>query len=89
MPAQVDLVLITRKGCHLCEAAEADLARVVARFTALNPDKPYTVEVMDVDSDPELHQRFSEELPVLLLNGEQVAFFRIDVERVLEKLGSL
>lgn len=89
MPAQVDLVLITRKGCHLCEAAEADLARVVAGFTALNPDKPYTVEVMDVDSDPELNQRFSEEVPVLLLNGEQVAFFRIDVERVLEKLGSL
>jgi glutaredoxin len=89
MPAQVELVLITRKGCHLCEAAEADLARVIAGFTALNPDKPYTVEVMDVDSDPELRQRFSEEVPVLLLNGEQVAFFRIDVERVLEKLGSL
>lgn len=89
MPAQVDLVLITRKGCHLCEAAEADLARVVAGFTALNPDKPYTVEVIDVDSDPQLLQRFSEEVPVLLLNGEQVAFFRIDVERVLEKLGSL
>jgi hypothetical protein len=89
MATKADLRLITRKGCHLCEAAEADLARVIAAFTALNPDKPYTVEVLDVDSDQELLDRFSEEVPVLLLNDEQVAFFRIDVERVIARLGSL
>lgn len=89
MATKADLKLITRKGCHLCEAAEADLARVIAGFTALNPDKPYTVEVLDVDSDQELLDRFSEEVPVLLLNDEQVAFFSIDVERVIAKLGSL
>lgn len=89
MAVQVDLKLITRKGCHLCEAAEADLARVIAGFTALNPDKPFTVEVLDVDADPKLYQRFSEEVPVLLLNDEQVAFFQIDVERVMARLNSL
>ena len=89
MAQQAELTLITRQGCHLCEEASNDLARLLARFTELHPDKPYTVEVLDVDSDPELRDKYSEEVPVLLLNGEQVSFFRIDVERVLAKLATL
>lgn len=89
MAYEAQLTLITRQGCHLCEEASNDLARLLARFTELHPDKPYTVEVVDVDSDPTLLEEYSEEVPVLLLNNEQVSFFRIDVERVLGKLASL
>lgn len=89
MAQQAELTLITRQGCHLCEEASNDLARLLARFTELHPDKPYTVEVLDVDSDPDLLNKYSEEVPVLLLNGEQVSFFRIDVERVIERLAKL
>jgi glutaredoxin len=89
MVHQAELTFITRQGCHLCEEASNDLARLLARFTELHPDKPYTVDVVDVDSDPELRDKYSEEVPVLLLNGEQVSFFRIDVERVLAKLAKL
>ena len=86
MVHQAELTLITRQGCHLCEEASNDLARLLARFTELHPDKPYTVDVVDVDADPVLRDKYSEEVPVLLLNGEQVSFFRIDIERVLAKL---
>jgi glutaredoxin len=89
VPYYAELTLITRQGCHLCEDASNDLARVIARFTELHPDKQYSVEVIDVDSDPELIVRYSEEVPVLLLNGKQVSFFRIDVERVLDQLENL
>ena len=89
MALQAELTLITRQGCHLCEEAANDLATVVAMFSALNPDKPYVVEVLDVDSDSSLKERYSEEVPVLLLNGEQIAFFRIDVDRVLARLEAL
>ena len=89
MAHYAELTLITRQGCHLCEEASNDLARLLARFTELHPDKPYTVDVVDVDSDPVLRDKYSEEVPVLLLNGEQVSFFRIDVERVLAKLAKL
>ena len=65
------------------------MARLLARFTELHPDKPYTVDALDVDSDSELISKYSEEVPVLLLNGEQVSFFRIDIERVLAKLQNL
>ena len=83
---QIQLTLVTRQGCHLCEVAEADLARAVAAFTALNPDKPYTIDVLDVDADEQLKAKYSEEVPVLLLNGYQIAFFQIDVDRVLKRL---
>jgi glutaredoxin len=86
MAVQLELVLITRQGCHLCEEAANDLAKVVAMFSALNPDKPYTVELVDVDSSEDLRAKYSDEVPVLLLNGQQIAFFQIDVDRVLRKL---
>ena len=89
MPYYAELTLITRQGCHLCEEASNDLARVIARFTELHPDKQYSVEVIDVDSDPELSSRYSEEVPVLLLNGKQISFFRIDIDRVLAQLENL
>ena len=89
MAQKAELTLITRQDCHLCEEASNDLARLLARFTDLHPDMPYTVEVLDVDSDPELLNQYSEEVPVLLINGEQVSFFRIDVDRVLARLTSL
>ncbi|MFY8050431.1 MAG: glutaredoxin family protein [Aquiluna sp.] len=84
--AQIHLTLITRQGCHLCEVAEGELARVVAAFSELNPDKPYTVELLDVDSAEDLKVQYSEEVPVLILNGEQIAFFQIDADRVLKRL---
>jgi len=89
MAITAHLTLITRQGCHLCDEASNDLARLLARFTELHPDKPYTVDVVDVDADSELISKYSEEVPVLLLNGEQVSFFRIDIERVLAKLQNL
>lgn len=89
MAVPIQLTLITRQGCHLCDEAANDLAGVVARFSALNPDKPYSIDLLDVDADPDLKAKFSEEVPVLLLNGEQIAFFRIDQERVLAKLEAL
>ncbi len=89
MPYYAELKLITRQGCHLCEEASNDLARVIARFTELHPDKEYSVDVVDVDSDPELISKYSEEVPVLLLNGKQISFFKIDIERVLAQLENL
>jgi hypothetical protein len=74
--------MISRSGCHLCDVAEDALARVIGRFSAEYPDVGYQVERLDVDSDQELLAQYSDEVPVLLLNGRQLAFWRIDEERV-------
>jgi len=86
---KIKLELITRQGCHLCDEAQDALAGVIARFNIENPSVSYTVETIDIDPSPELLAKYSEEVPVLLLNGEQISFFRIDADRVLTKLREL
>ena len=74
MAKPIEIKLVIRQGCHLCVAAESDLARVIARFAAEYPDREFSVEVVDI-SDYEDLQRFSEEVPVLLIDSKQVSSF--------------
>ena len=81
----IELTLIGRQGCHLCEVAQGDLAQVIARFAAEHPDAQYAINDLSIDDDPSFAQ-YTDEVPVLLLNGKQVAFWRIEQERVLALL---
>ena len=85
---RIQITMIVRTGCHLCVTAEAALARVLGRFNAEHPDAEYNVTLTDI-SDQVDYQRFTDELPVLLINGEQVAFWRIDEDRVFGKLSQI
>jgi glutaredoxin len=85
----IQLELITRQGCHLCDQAQDALAGVIARFSIEHPSVSYTVETVDIDQNPKLLAKYSDEVPVLLLNDEQIAFFRIETDRVLAKLKDL
>ncbi|WP_345265679.1 glutaredoxin family protein [Nocardioides nanhaiensis] len=64
----------TRAGCHLCEEAQAVVARVCAELGER------FVEV-DVDTDPELRERYGEEVPVTLVDGRQHDYWRVDEQR--------
>ena len=63
--APIEATLFSRAGCHLCEAAEAELRR-------LQPGLPHRVQVVDVDADPQLAARYGERVPVLLLGGLEI-----------------
>ena len=89
MTSKIRLQLITRQGCHLCDEAQDVLAGVIARFSNEHPSVSYTVETIDIDRSPELLAQYSDEVPVLLLNEDQISFFRIDADRVLMKLKTL
>jgi hypothetical protein len=84
----IDIRLIGRSGCHLCEVAQGDLASVIARFAAEYPAVEYVVEDLDIDQNPQF-AHFTDEVPVLLVNGEQVAFWRIEQDRVFAQLEKL
>jgi len=73
--------LLTRSGCHLCDAAKATVAEVAARFG---------VEWREVriDGDQELVARHAEEVPVLLVDGVPRDFWVIDAGRLERLLGS-
>ena len=88
MTKTISLTLVVRQGCHLCEVAQNDLARVLGRFSAEYPESGYQVELAELDSKPEF-EKYADEIPVLLINNKQVAFWRIDEDRVFEQLRKL
>lgn len=71
----VRLRLLSRPGCGLCEELRGEVDRLLA-------DLPRHWEVVDVDSDPGLAQRYGESIPILYVNGRLFAKTR------LPKLGS-
>jgi len=60
VPEQTVLVLVTRRGCCLCEG-------LAERLSALGPALPLPLQAVDVDGDPALLARYDLEVPVLLL----------------------
>jgi glutaredoxin len=88
VPEQIQLTMVVRQGCHLCEVAENDLARVLGRFSAEYPDTGFEVDLVEIDARPEF-EKYTDDIPVLLINGKQVAFWRIEEDRVFEQLRKL
>ena len=78
------LTLYGKPGCHLCDAARAEVARVCAvRDVALDE--------LDITLDPVLHRRYGERIPVLLLDGEPLFELFVDpdaLERALDRVGA-
>jgi glutaredoxin len=85
----IDLTIIGKPGCHLCEDAEAAIDRVLATFLAANPSVSVSIAQQNILDDAELAARYSEEIPVLLINGKVHNYWRIDEERFMSALNSL
>jgi predicted thioredoxin/glutaredoxin len=74
------LRLVQRHDCGLCETMLEELA-ALARTLTLPP-----VEVVDVDSDPQLRRRHGLDVPVLLLDGTVVCRHRLDAAELARLL---
>lgn len=73
------LTLLTRVGCHLCADARQALSRIRAQ-TGIGWDE------RDVDADPELTYEYGDRVPVLLLDGTEHGFWRVEEARLLRDL---
>lgn len=69
------VTLYSRPGCHLCDEARAVIARVCAEL-----GEQYSE--VDIDGDRELQERYTEEIPVTLVDGRQHDFWRVDEARL-------
>jgi glutaredoxin len=85
----IELTLIGKPGCHLCEDAESAVDRVLASFLAANPSVAVSMTQQNILDDAELASRYSEEIPVLLINGKVHNYWRIDEERFTWALNDL
>ncbi|MBU6486929.1 MAG: glutaredoxin family protein [Burkholderiales bacterium] len=75
------LTLYSRAWCHLCEEMLTELEPLVRAFGA-------GVEVVDVDADPALVERYDELVPVLVYEGVELSRYRLDAERVRAALAT-
>jgi glutaredoxin len=74
-----EIVLYSRKGCHLCEVAKESLTKL-ARGGA------FQWREVDVDSDDDLRRRFTDEVPVVFIDGRKAFKYRIDEREFLRRL---
>lgn len=73
------LTLITRPGCHLCEVAEEALARV-AETAGVG------WSTISVEGDLELEREYGDRVPVILLDGKEHGYWRVEEDRLLRDL---
>ena len=76
------VLLLGRPGCHLCDDARAVVARVCA-------DLGVGWEERDITADPDLLERYWEQIPVTLVDGEQHDFWRVDERRLRDALAGV
>ena len=80
MSREIVLTLIGKPGCHLCDDAEVAVQSVLEDFSAVSFEKENILE------NPNLFEKYSEQIPVLLINGQIHNYWRIDTERLREAL---
>ena len=73
------VVVYTRPGCHLCEEAEY----LVGDVCTASGD---SYDFIDITGDADLERRFTDEVPVIFVDGKQHDFWRVDVERLRNAL---
>ena len=69
------VVVLTRQGCHLCDEA-------IAQVAAICDEIGEAYGVVDVDNDPELQRRYTDQVPVTFVDGAQHDFWRVDPVRL-------
>ncbi|MEU6403736.1 glutaredoxin family protein [Streptomyces sp. NPDC046985] len=74
-PSERLVTLVRKPGCHLCDDAQLVVEKVCA-------DLGVPWERRDITEDPELHARYWEQIPVVLIDGEQHTFWRVNEERL-------
>lgn len=82
----IEITLIGKPGCHLCEDAQAALTQVVSEFQAARPEVTVTVVERNILEDATLAAKHSEEIPVVLIDGKMHSYWRIDPARLSAKL---
>jgi hypothetical protein len=73
-----EIVVYSRRGCHLCELLLEELEPLVRARAALT--------VRDVDDQPEWRKVFGERVPVVCGGAEEICHYHLDHTAVYEFL---
>jgi len=68
------VTVYSRQGCHLCESG-------VKTLRNMQVELDFSMEIIDIDGNPELVKLYGNEVPVIHINGEHHDFYKVDPER--------
>ena len=80
MTTEWGVILYTRRGCHLCDDAKGLLEK-----HGLSPEE------VDIDADPDLLRRYTDCVPVVVIDGRERFRGRVDevlLRRLLARRGA-
>ena len=78
----VAITLIGKPDCHLCDDARAIVSSVVSDLDARSDAPPVTLEELSIADDEALRERYWEMIPVVLVDGRQHCYWRVDADRL-------
>lgn len=74
-PGGHEVTVVTRTGCHLCEQAEQTVAALAAELG-------FAWQTLDVDTDPDVADRYGDRVPVILVDGREHGYWRVEEDRL-------
>jgi glutaredoxin len=74
-----EVTVYTRADCHLCEVAVAEVRAIAAETGS-------TWTAVDVDVDPEDRAEYGDRVPVILVDGVEHGYFRVEPDRLRRAL---
>lgn len=77
--AGVEVILLSKRECHLCSAAR-DVLDAVRR------DHPFSLRVIEIHPGDAWHGSYRDKIPVVLIDGRVAFIYRVDPEPLLERL---
>ncbi|MEU6270557.1 glutaredoxin family protein [Saccharopolyspora shandongensis] len=69
-----EVTVMTREGCHSCADAISDVRRICAEL-----DVSWSEQ--DVDTDPELRAEYGDRVPVILIDGVEHGYWKVEEDR--------
>jgi len=81
MSAAHQIIVYSRKGCHLCAIVKETLVKLERRGS-------FTWREVDVDSDEALRRQFTDEVPVVFIDGKKAFKYRMAERDFLRRLES-
>ncbi len=75
----VEVILYTKPGCCLCDEVKEQLARLRATHA-------FELREVNILNDPDAHEKFKEEIPVVFMNGKKAFKYHLDEKQFVRRL---
>ena len=68
------ITVFTRHGCHLCDVA-------IEALESLRTELNFDIEKIFIEGDEKLERLYSDQVPVIHIDGKHYGFWRVEPER--------